>query len=1302
MVNCFSCGGSSDTAEDRTLQYKITHVFFPLELPDGDDHSPSKDRALSEAAYASALAYAEYLSGSEKLEWQHIVGMLHSFNDANASEALGEGFIVSQLQSMGVGDVRTFFIRAQNAAVIFRKFENETFAESFEVSPSTKVVMATRGKLICSYPGPAIAVPNKVFGDPLFVSELAHFLSQMNIDNLGAPPETHEAGLTVVQEDDTAHPRYITELLTGILRGVGRPVDILRICKRIEDGIMRNNSQRPWRRSPVWLIIRVATQTTLERSALGRNIYKTFILFFMNQLARQALQHDMSNDVLQWTVAKISRRLAKLGESASEWLSQAVLETCTNTRALLDARWKEVQATDAATPHWAPSTLDFSADTRLSMLNSSEYIQRALSSVHSIRPSPTFKPESRMRGTLVDFLSADGKFFQAAYIREPYLTLYDVEREVGQGIDQWVEDISPSSIDSASERLELLQKGYSAAALETYALVVVTNRDDQEIDTYNPEAISRMFLTVIELWIALDKLVTRQIPMLTDYSPEVPTSFLERLLLRHPEHLLRFRTAFRYISDRHSAARNGYSVFSNQADVDSFAVRYYNQSSQLQSLMSRIVKNANSARMKKLEDPHPANALYAQFQEQAVPTGHNHEPTGDSRAKRWYRRCRLEKKMDRMRSTVYEWPLPKNSCRAATVVFELRCPVAFNMWRSTTFHLLARLRFPPNSPKWPPISLEIYSNLHPYYTKHKRSCVILASEAIPHIESYHNVVNIPSEQRNAVNDGLDFYYFDTYTCMRVSDVLGSLDISSLCSFILGSFPPDPYWNLRPYLRNTTHTSNDVICNQADCDKDLSIHEFLAFGHLRNGPFLQWMNILREVRANTLSFRREAVHMLLVQAAGQVGPCSNTGELVWHHELGCPSFCRSLLTELESLIAAASDNWLEGITMSTVVYLVSRLLAESPTVEGRVDTTQQACQLLHTVREKTFCWVLELVKKLENTTDEEDKAELQSRLRDMAAICRSTFDIGELIIRTQLLHSPRAIEIFLSCAIIIHNNSPLNLHAFGNNHFSPHIFNNWLLERDRHLSWRLQHVISDIIKAGCEGIDLAVKHVWPIYHQCIRKDAWSTYHRGVPSSRVGSTRYSWVTTRILESRGQQSWKVYFDILDGSLLVDGKAVRTLPRIIQENTLFMTIFRNRVVDVMPSDMSGMDYATRGLISGHRVYFRMAGDKLIIRAKGQHCDDIFELIPPQKLKDDLPAVLIANHTHWLNLSTGSVEFRPHNKRWQSLSDNWHIQVSPGRHSMKQGQKILLDIRSPTWKMISSRLNRPLEVSPSPGKLAT
>ena len=98
----------ADVARDKTLQYKITHVFCPLQLPDGDDHSPHNDYALSEALHASAQAYAGHVSASAKPQWQRIVKMLRNLSDTVALEALDEKAVVSQLRSMREGGKSRF------------------------------------------------------------------------------------------------------------------------------------------------------------------------------------------------------------------------------------------------------------------------------------------------------------------------------------------------------------------------------------------------------------------------------------------------------------------------------------------------------------------------------------------------------------------------------------------------------------------------------------------------------------------------------------------------------------------------------------------------------------------------------------------------------------------------------------------------------------------------------------------------------------------------------------------------------------------------------------------------------------------------------------------------------------------------------------------------------------------------------------------------------------------------------------------------------------------------------------------
>ena len=375
--------------------------------------------------------------------------------------------------------------------------------------------MGTQGKLICSYPGPSIEVPNPLFNDYDFISELVGFLFHMNDDNLrDAVPTMGKEEPITPNVWDTAHPRYITELLTGILRSVGRPVEVARITKRVGDDVrVAANGYRPWRRSPLWLLIRVALQTTLDRSNLGRVAYKEFILFFMCCLAKEKICTALSNDLLQFMSAKISRRLRKLGSSVPDWLSHTVLETCTSLRSTLEKRWSQVQAAQRASPPWNPSRLDLSRDVQLSLLDSRNYLANCLTHQSADLDDAGFISRHRPRGRLNEFLSSDGAFFEDIYCAEPHVALYDVERAIEQEIDGWVDRVTKN--DDACVQLEILANKYSSGALKTYG--------------DNPELLSVMWLTLVELWVALDKIAIKEIPMLADYSPEVPTSLLDLL-----------------------------------------------------------------------------------------------------------------------------------------------------------------------------------------------------------------------------------------------------------------------------------------------------------------------------------------------------------------------------------------------------------------------------------------------------------------------------------------------------------------------------------------------------------------------------------------------------------------------------------------------------------------------------------------------------------------------------------------------------------------------------------------------------
>ena len=799
-------------------------------------------------------------------------------------------------------------------AIIFRKQDRCTLYEVFELNPV--VADGALEKLIRWYPELAIEIPDEVFHDEEFQSELANFFRCMN---------DRSSELNSYEYSQSTKYGSI-KLLSGISHAVGRPAEITPISKRV---VRRVPTLRyVWDRSEEWFLVKVAIQLSLDRSSLGRATYKMFMLFFMLNLANHAAGTCLSSDLLHLMSAKIIRRFRKLGTSVPKWLADAVMQTCTRLSDILDNRCMRAQIVQHASLPWNPLRLDLdlTLGTQLSLHRCSKYLSSSLVH-HGTNPHnpPVF--HHPIRGTLHNFLSSRGMFFKEACHQDPHMALCNVEKAVEQEIDIWTASIT--DVDEACVQIETLIEDYLFGVQCISGISVHRH-------IYDPEHFSIKFLTMIELWVALDKLVLKKIPILTNYSPEIPMDPFDRLLFRKTTNLHRFIRAHQYISARHAESQPGLSVFSQEFTEHSFPVRYYDSSPQIQDLESRVEGNV----------------------------------------------------------------LPTNPLHAKVVLFELQCPVRFELWRSATIRLLdfcyswklfdnrSNLLSPGSTipiAKVPDLQCFIRVN------RHQRALISLAyreDQLLYVIYNGDTIQELPEESR--IWDPQDFAY---------------------------KIPSGLYSDLQGYLTSTTHTSNQVLSAQVYCHADISLHEFIAFGHLRSGGSLQWMNILREVCNRSLNFRCHEVHLLLAQASAQVGPLSSTGEFIWHRELQDSLFCDALLDELESLFLDSGAGSSDGPVMGTISILVG-LLVSGPSEA----VLERASQLLRSVREKTFDWVNEFFHDvIKSPTNEE----CRQVLWDMAVVCRSTFDVEPSMMH-KFLHSARDIEIALACAILMRTIVPTNI------------------------------------------------------------------------------------------------------------------------------------------------------------------------------------------------------------------------------------------------------------------------------------
>ncbi|KAI6506249.1 hypothetical protein MCOR16_011918 [Pyricularia oryzae] len=218
------------------------------------------------------------------------------------------------------GEAVCINVVSQNAGVLIGRHQDSVYVESFELSPLNSAVMKSPGRLRRYFPGPAMAIELGAFRDREFqksFAEVLHKLCHQSCPDIC--PLVKKAGQLHEETRDTVDPVYVTEFMTAFLGPVTKHVDDITqgIWKNIRDEIMWHKSFMPWRRSPVWLLLRVSLQLLLGHEAAStsqaRCLYKSLMLFFTASLLMDGLFHqDLSSDMIEIMRFKVARRKHKL------------------------------------------------------------------------------------------------------------------------------------------------------------------------------------------------------------------------------------------------------------------------------------------------------------------------------------------------------------------------------------------------------------------------------------------------------------------------------------------------------------------------------------------------------------------------------------------------------------------------------------------------------------------------------------------------------------------------------------------------------------------------------------------------------------------------------------------------------------------------------------------------------------------------------------------------------------------------------------------------------------------------------
>ncbi|KAL1693689.1 hypothetical protein GGG16DRAFT_88362 [Schizophyllum commune] len=1160
------------------IHYRIHHLFLPPKLPQKDDRSPKRDRSLISNFLSCAQDFLTKLQKAENVDpvavhgWTRIVRMLKDGARVNQGEGapMDAQLLATIVNSMSPGDSLPIHVGAQNAAVILRRDDVGLTYESFFASLPTAKVTQTVGKVVARFPAhPRLPLPT----NPDLVRVLCSYVAEMHtLEFPDAIAQTKKAGNKQAEYRESAYPHYITEFLSTV-----RLPNTDYVTKRLGDHL-------PWRRSPLLLVLKVAMQTTLVDAFMALLLCRT--------LREAAMAGTVAHDLLYVMNTKL-RNTVSADAFPIDYIAQ-----------LLERRWQELQRAEAQPKRIAPPSEQECNRT---------YIQE-------VRSCSTFRASSFEAA-----LPRSRRTFDASASLESVLeAIHDISTWLeSPRFLQWMHSSSPKSRGNGV-------KGLLECGLASLSRFGASGGDA------NPELFSIAFLNVLDLWVVLDKAATEAIPLLAQYGLDITIDSFEALLLRDRSSMERLSRIERYLSNRKSCASYGspFHLDPRTNCANSFAARFARDNVQLCRLRADIEDAARSKRQQKRAELASLEDQRRSLLAQALGIACQYIVTVDY----WGQECRqhsggckkcsLEKQAKNLHITVFEEPLPADTHLADALVFELKVPEMFSIWRSATFNLIKAFA--------PDLVVEKREAHHALdkYTDMQRSMfgraagqvdhhITLASDHKSFLIAHYNTCTLPcSEDSVLKNHGPRWWPYERSVGRYLPSPMPAMDLRSHCtpSPLTGAFQ-----SLNWTLSRTTHTPNMVIARQSECNHQLSLHEWAAFGQLRAGRRLQWHNVVLAIETEALKLAEPAVHTLIRQAMLQVEKAMPTHAYAReaHVAPSCGEFARQALDVLRRHCSACAENWEGAWAASTLSLVGNRVYELLP--EGASSVRSQMRTFLRTdLRRVCMNWIREISVVLREAgpdTSSDTRNALCHRLIQASVAARDTYFIQDAV-----FDNAGAVSDYLECALVLHQQVPTHLGQL------PSALRT-LVQNDFLLSRALLRSLKAAIEHDNTGIDDAIRKTWPGFARL----ANTTWHpvAGTP----------WVTCRTSASQGMQSRVVHVNLLDGSIYVDGASFQALPKDILQHSLYQEVFPTRYqMQILPSTMAGMTYQSQYTIEGHEVHFLAAASDLIIRVRDED-DAVSEFVPRSKLEGDIPNAILVNCIALYRTDTNQLDFTPRHK---------------------------------------------------------
>ncbi|KAK3938153.1 hypothetical protein QBC46DRAFT_441500 [Diplogelasinospora grovesii] len=823
-------------------------------------------RVLGQAGNAEVVDVCDRVAQSLTLCAQLNNGRLEKASLLGAFHTLETEFIILHVVEQNAGLIIRREIRDGVDTVIF---------ESFEASPPTQDVLEAEGALQWDFPGRCSQIPYCEFTNSSFQSCLATFLEKGSAESLSRfAARSTKAGVDVIETRNTSDCALISQMLMSLLEAIGSHADTPRFRKRVRDDVNIGNEKIPWRRAPIWLILRVATrrQFCLELGdEVGVICYKYMVCALLTEFLDECTG-KLPPEMAITLKAKLCRRLAKL-ETEKQQASGAAQKTLegflttlgpwfeTSIRSSTDqlhSAWNAYKSAITrgipALPHRAPQT-----STVLSLPNSGKHLDGLLSSA--------WQPQSRKTSVTSLANLKDGAITQVTTFANRCFQQVDLEARVLSNVKQ-----NPVAVPGMSDENGQYWCIEHSKSINSYF--------DALSDPYiqNPGQMSIFILNILEVWVSMDQCAVKACPLLRDYHPVFTPYALDALHLPLPSDMRRLVRIQSYLQERCTKCQPKRGSIFDEAGTQAFAVNYVDESDDRDRLRRLWEKIRNASERSRDEKEREWEAKDDEFDSlsEKIAEGTcvcSRNPDG-TRNVYGCEKCYNFRVRRRLTIATHEDYLPEDRNAAAAIVFELGIPTYLAAYRDATWKIFSRVGHPsrPSSSEKPALQLQDHPNLKQFMGKAQRG-ISLASLKKPFLNTHYKLFKMEIELEDILLPfGCDFSYYDMALGIWSKELDKPLTFQHLCGVHI------PTGLQGTVIQKTNHppatvdgpSSYTTIASQTKCPSSMSVHEFMAYQRLLTGESRRWFTMLVELGSSNLNFSTEDTMQLFNHLAVQAG------------------------------------------------------------------------------------------------------------------------------------------------------------------------------------------------------------------------------------------------------------------------------------------------------------------------------------------------------------------------------------------------------------------------------------------------